>query len=541
MTTTKLSPFAHRILEHKYAHVKSDGTKESWSEIAYRVVSNVVKPYFPDLVGELTGLIERREFIPGGRYLYAAGRAFCQTQNCLLLTVKDSREGWANLMRRATSGLMTGAGIGVVYDDIRPNGSLVRGMGGKCSGPLALMNMVNEAGRYIMQGGSRRSAVWAGLRWDHDDIFDFIRAKNWDEYTQQAKVKDFNYPAPLDGTNISVRLDDRFFEAYYNNDTFAHEVYNTAVRRMLKTGEPGFSIDLGEDADEKLRNACTEVTSADDDDICNLGSVNLSRIQDRRHMAHVVRMGTLFLMCGTLYSEVPYGEVADTRAKNRRLGLGLMGVHEWILDNGLKYGPSEELGGLLQEYTKSTEYANEIADQLGISRPVKTRAIAPTGTISIIAETTSGIEPIFCVAFKRRYLKGHTWFSQYVIDAAAQRLINKGVKAEDIEDAMTLATDPERRIAFQAWVQGYVDHGISSTLNLPAWGSEHNNSDGVAVFGEMLMKYLPKLRGITCYPSDSRSGQPLTRVDYSEAIDNYGVEFEEHGNEQSCVSGACGV
>jgi ribonucleoside-diphosphate reductase alpha chain len=445
-------------------------------------------------------------------------------------------------MRRITSGLMTGAGIGVVYDAIRPNGALVKGMGGECSGPISLMKMVNEAGRYIMQGGSRRAAIWAGLKWDHDDIFDFIRLKDWSQVVRDAKEADFNFPATMDGTNISVRLEDSFFASYAAGDARAHEVYWTVVRRMLKTGEPGFSVDLGENSDEKLRNACTEVTSADDNDICNLGSINLARITDPNHMRTVVDLATKFLLCGTLYSTVPYAEVDDTRTKNRRLGLGIMGAHEWLLKKGRRYEPNDELKRLLEIYQdQSDETACVESERLGISRPVKVRAIAPTGTISIIAETTSGIEPVYCVAFKRRYLKGNVWHAQYVVDAAAQRLIESGVSPEDIEDAVTLSVDVERRVAFQSWIQQFVDHGISSTINLPKWGSPENNSSLVQSFGQMLLQYLPTLRGITCYPDGARGGQPLNRVTYDEAVDKLGVEFEEHGNEQSCVSGACGI
>lgn len=539
----QLSVFAKRILDHKYAHLKPDGTKETWEEVACRVGTTVCSKYLAyEDVANIVNLIQDRIFLPGGRYLYATGRQFHQTQNCLLLSVEDSREGWADLMRRVTSGLMTGAGIGVVYDKIRPNGALVKGMGGQCSGPVSLMKMVNEAGRYIMQGGSRRSAIWAGLSWKHDDIFDFIRLKDWPQEVRDAKERNFNFPATMDGTNISVRLDDDFFRAYGEGDTRAHEVYWTVVRRMLKTGEPGFSIDIGDNKDEILRNACTEVTSNDDNDICNLGSINLARITSPVHMQTVVELATKFLLCGTLYSTVPYQEVDTIRTKNRRLGLGLMGVHEWLLKKDYRYEPNDELAELLGVYQEQSEWTAHVeAERLNISRPVKVRAIAPTGTISIIAGTTSGIEPIYCTAFKRRYLKGNTWHAQYVVDAAAQRLIESGIRPEEIEDAITLSRDVERRVAFQAWIQQYVDHGISSTINLPAWGTDENNSSIVQPFGQMLLQYLPQLRGITCYPDGARGGQPLNRVPYDEAVEKIGVEFEEHGNEQSCVSGACGI
>jgi ribonucleoside-diphosphate reductase alpha chain len=427
-------------------------------------------------------------------------------------------------------------------------------MGGKSTGPLALMQMVNEAGRHIMQGGSRRAAIWAGLHWNHPDIFDFITIKDWSDDVKALKEKDFNFPATMDMTNVSVILDDDFFAAIEDPDFvpegwdederkhtahgWAQAVYWRTVEKMLTTAEPGFSVDVGVNARENLRNACTEVTSEDDSDICNLGSINLARVESLEEMHRITQVGTAFLLCGTLYSKVPYGRVAETREKNRRLGLGLMGIYEWLVLRGYRYEPNAELGEWLSAYAQSGVYADELADGLGISRPVKTRAIAPTGTIGILAETTTGIEPLFATAYKRRYLKGKVWHAQYVVDATAQRLIDKGVDPEAIETAYDLAKDPERRIAFQAWVQEYVDHGISSTLNLP---SVEERPFSVEEFGTMLLPYLPKLRGMTCYPDGARGGQPLNVVPYAEAAGWEGVEFEEVGSAEACPSGVCGA
>lgn len=856
-----MSSFANTIYQNKYAE-----PGETWADngpgsksTPRRVVENVMGPYLPELVEEVIALIEQRKFMPGGRYLYASGKTFHQTQNCLLLDVEDSREAWANLMQRITNGLMTGAGIGVVYSKLREKGALVKGMGGKSTGPLALMEMVNEAGRHIMQGGSRRSAIWAGLHWWHPDVFDFIEMKNWSREVRDLKEKDFNFPARMDGTNISVILDDDFFAAYddetHHQHHWAHKVYWAVIDRMLTTGEPGFSVDVGVNAGESLRNApvagytkvltdegyrsvadivgeptriwtgkqwapdvvfketnhasptvrvrlsggrlidadpehpflieryegrgtrrhlvsvdrvpaselkpgdkcavslpsapdvswsaaeytlgwiygdgsftsgggadltlcsdeskacfpfmtgyasvneddgrgftrlyfssrqftdrtkswvpqsnvtpsfiaglfdadgnyepkqkrirlaskhkdflhdirrsleslgilshvtkagtstygkkqcyqlviasaynhtfadliptkrilaelgdyrsyrpsavkvasvephlvqpvycadvqveehsfqaegilisnCTEITSSDDNDICNLGSLNLARIETVQELSRATEIATAFLLCGTLYSKVPYEEVADTRTRNRRLGLGVMGIAEWLAVRGLPYAPDQELSYWLEEYAQSGVYADHYADRLGISRPIKTRAIAPTGTIGILAETTTGIEPIFAKAIKRRYLVEKTWHFQYVIDASVQRIVEQGVDPDTIEDAYDLAKDPGRRLDFQAWVQAYVDHGISSTLNLPAPAEQ---SFSHREFGDALYQRLPLLRGVTAYPDGARGGQPLTTVPYAEAKDWVGYEYEEVGNGVACVSGACGI
>lgn len=532
MSASEMSVFAQTILHQKYSHTKKDGTLEDWNNVAYRVSKHVMGAVgAKNLAEKLHKVIEQRKFIPGGRYLYATGRPFHQVQNCLMLRAEDSREGWAELMQKASMALMTGAGIGIDYSSVRGEGKLIRKTGGYATGPLALAQAINEIGRAIRQGGSRRSAIWAGLKWNHPDIQKFIIMKNWIPEVRDLKLRDFNFPATMDGTNISVQLDDDFFKAYHDEKNIlhsqAHSVYWATVRQMLKTAEPGFSIDTGKNVKETLRNACTELCSADDSDICNLGSINMARIENLDEMAEITELATAFLLAGTVYSDVPYAKVDIVRTKNRRLGLGLMGLHEWLLKNNFKYGPNDDLQKYLEIYAKSGEFANQYADKWDLSRPVKTRAIAPTGTIGILAESSTGIEPIFCAAYKRRYAKGDVWNYQYVLDPAAKRLVDQGTAPEVIEDAYTLAEDVERRVVFQTWVQKYVDHSISSTINLPAWGSELNNDGRVQSFGKMLIKYLPDLRGLTVYPDGSRGGQPLTPVKWHTAIKHVGDVFVE--------------
>ena len=858
--TTSMSPFAKSIFLAKYAARDETGklVETDWSETARRVVPTVLAAlgYGPESeeVRDLTRLVEDRKFIPGGRYLYATGKDYHQTNNCLLLRAEDSREGWADLFHKAAMSLQTGAGIGVDYSAVRGKGSRIRRTGGIASGPIELMKAVNELGRSVMQGGNRRSAIWAGLKWSHPDVFDFIHLKDWPDYIKAAKERDFNAVAPMDMTNISVLLDDDFFAAYHDTKHPRHQtaclVMKGVVYQMFKTGEPGFSVNLGDQVNETLRNApvsadtrvltgsgydrvgdivdqevavwtgkqwarttfkktgemvptvrvamsggrfltcdpshefilddgrrvaaqdlnagdslmvslpndndferfhaeaytlgfiygdgsftgvdradltlctpekkecgkwfalartttemdargytrlyfksdsllrdrkkaqldydlmeeshdfkwsfiaglfdadgsydakqhrirlsskhrpflvdvqrileelgilssinigaksgytggetwmlvvngeyvtrfgaqvptkrvvpeaftayrktkikvlgvedddaqdvfccdvgveehsftaegviisnCTEVTSEDDSDVCNLGSINLARVTSLDEMRRVTQLGTLFLLAGTVYSDVPYTKVAETRAKNRRLGLGLMGLHEFLAVRGLKYEPSKWLGEYLVEYANSGKYAMGYAIAHHLSAPVATRAIAPTGTIAIVAETTTGIEPIFCVAYKRRYLDaGKVWKFQYVIDPTARKLVEQGVDPDSIEDAYTLSLDMERRVRFQAWLQTFVDMSISSTINMPAWGTPANDESMLAEYERILIQYLPKIRGITVYPDGARGGQPLSPVAYSVAAGNEGVVFEE--SDERCLGGVCGA
>jgi len=472
------------------------------------------------------------------------------TYNCFLLKCEeDSREDWANLSWKAESCLMTGGGIGSDYSVYRPKNSIINRTGGLASGPLSKMKMINEIGREVQQGGSRRSAIYASLNWKHQDVQEFIHAKDWyqmkvsgtDLTIGDLKEKDFNFPAPLDMTNISVNYDTEWLENFQSTGDIGN-VFLENARQALSTGEPGFSFNFYDKEKETLRNACTEVTSEDDSDVCNLGSVNLGNIESIEEFKEVVELATKFLICGTLVADLPYEKVYKIREKNRRLGLGLMGMHEWLMKRGYKYEVTPELHKWLAVYqTSSDAAAFTFADALGISRPVARRAIAPVGSIGILAGTTTGIEPLFAVAMKRRYLKGRSqWVYQYVVDGTAKLMIEQfGIDPENIETALDLASDAERRIKFQADVQDYVDMSISSTINLPPWGSELNNEDEIVGFAQTLAKYAHRLRGFTCYPDGSRGGQPLTSVPYHEAVSMQGQEFEETFHD-ICVIGQRG-
>lgn len=534
--------FAENIFKAKYAQ----GPNDSWDALAERLVEDVCGTRWGSVNKimsdgdrqQLVQYIKEQKFMPGGRYLYYAGRPAKFYNNCYLLRAEhDTREEWSDVTWRAMTCLMTGGGIGIDYSALRPSGKVLQRTGGKASGPLPLMYTINEVGRNVMQGGSRRSAIYASLNWLHEDTPLFLRAKNWDDQVWVGrksngwlKQQNFNFPAPLDMTNISVNYDDAAMD-FGNAPSLAYNnVFLENCLQAMKTGEPGFSFNFGDKQNETLRNACTEVTSEDDSDVCNLGSINIGNITGIEEFRAVVNLASKFLVCGTLRADLPYDKVYKVREKNRRLGLGLMGIHEWLLQRGSKYEVTPELHEWLKVYKDESERsANEHCDRLYISKPVAYRAIAPTGSIGILASTTTGIEPLFAVAYKRRYLTdGTRWKYEYVVDATADRLINEyGTDPETIDTAYRLSTDYERRIRFQADVQDYVDMSISSTINLSQWGTPYNNEDKVEEFAKCLSRYAPRLRGFTCYPDGSRGGQPITEVDYKDALLHKGSVFEE--------------
>lgn len=544
--------FAENIFRSKYAQ----GPGDTWDALAERLVEDVcgsrwgTQPILMSVSDRelLTIYIKEHKFLPGGRYLYYAGRPYKAYNNCYLLRAEeDTREEWSAVTWRAMSCLMTGGGIGIDYSRLRPSGRALSRTGGKASGPIPLMFAINEIGRNVMQGGSRRSAIYGSLNHDHEDIPLFLTSKNWhtqpitDGFTNwDAKQVNFNHPAPLDMTNISVNYNGDSWKTLKDNPVFLEN-----VKQALMTGEPGFSFNFEDKSNETLRNACTEVTSEDDSDVCNLGSINLGNIVSLDEFKRVVELGSKFLVCGTLRADLPYEKVYKVREKNRRLGLGLMGIHEWLLQRGERYEVTPELHKWLKVYRdESRRAANEHCDRFYLSHPVAYRAIAPTGTIGILASTTTGIEPLYAVAYKRRFLTdGTKWKYQFVVDATADRLITEyGIKPDNIDTATELAHEPERRIKFQSDIQDYVDMSISSTINLPAFGSRGNSESDVEAFSKTLAAYAPRLRGFTCYPDGSRGGQPITKVDYEEAKHKQNTIYEEIDIcDITGKGGSCGV
>lgn len=850
--------FSTKFAQDIYLQKYSMNSQETWADTAKRVVTAICGQLLSSKEQEkIYKLILERKFIPGGRYLYSAGRPYQPINNCFLFRAGDSREEWSELMQKVTAALMSGGGIGVDYSALRAEGDVIKRTGGFSTGPLSLMHMVNESGRYIMQGGQRRSAIYASLNWKHKDIYKFMNVKNHSEELKALKQKDFNFPLSMELTNISVNYDTEFFVAIEDEQhplhTQAKEVFMYNCRQAFSTAEPGFSFNYLKD-NETLRNApvtaktkvltlngyqevgsivekevkvwtgkqwasttfkktkenaelvkvglsngrsiicdpehpfivknyigagtkkkietkrvaaselsedqkihselpentvfinnihfnsyeygkgflfgdgsvrskrgeisyhdeskkecfnvsvdglncklskvypnrayfkcdfesksdllnvkvlsrefiagwfdadgcytrnmlrlscsnreslikcqesldfmgikstvrldgsssykpdsesytlnilssslsrfkkiiptirlkldiedsyspyreseirvisvdkldyredvyccdvgveehsfmaegviisnCCEVVSEDDSDKCNLGTLWMNRFKDRKEFAEGVKYSTLFLLCGGIKSDVPTQKIREVGDKNNRIGLGLGGVHEWLLARQAGYNCTPEMHKWLRVYEQESDSAAFIfSKQLGVAIPKGKRAIAPTGTIGIIAETTTGIEPLFCKAYKRRYFKEGKWLSQYVIDGSVKRLVEQGIDQNKITDSYDLSF--KERVKFQADVQNYVDMAISSTCNMPSWGSSENNEKTLEKNSNILLKYAKRLRGFTCYPDMARGGQPLTRVPLEEALKSEGVVFEENVNE--CLNGVCGI
>ena len=236
--------FSEDIFNQKYRHENAS----TWAELSRTLVEDVCRDEMTyDEKDELIKYITELKFVPGGRYLFYAGKKRKFFNNCFLLRAEeDTREDWANLSWKAESCLMTGGGIGIDYSVYRPRGSALSGTGGTASGAVEKMRMINELGRSVMQGGSRRSAIYASLNWKSGDIEEFLNAKNWHEMkigntgstVFDVKQDDFNYPAPLDMTNISVNYDTKWLTRYWTTGNVG-DVFRKNCRQALSTAEPG--------------------------------------------------------------------------------------------------------------------------------------------------------------------------------------------------------------------------------------------------------------------------------------------------------------
>jgi ribonucleoside-diphosphate reductase alpha chain len=491
-------------------------------------------------VPELEQLLLDEKFSVGGRVWYGAGKPKSYMVNCGLFGVGDSAESWAKLSHDVELSLTKGLGCGIDYSAIRPYGSRIAGSGGTASGAVSKMYITNEIARFIMQGNTRRAALLAQLHWLHGDIHSFVDAKTWDE--EQTRLKNINpdkYPAPLDLCNISVRLDDKFFAAYQNGDNQATKVWNNATNNMFRYSEPGFRYNPD---NQVYTNACGEVISSYDRDTCTLGSINLAVVNSIDELEYIIKYAVLALLKVRHLTKYPTEEMRQVAINHPRVGLGVMGLHNWLIQRKLPYQWCTELDELFSAVYEIAQYYGEYwCKKYHYNKLEGHIAHAPTGSIArLFGGISSGIEPIFALAYKWRYTLNNEVREQVVIDSNVETFMEQGIDLDTVEDAYYLANPDgfKRRVEMQANIQRYCDNAISSTINLPAWGTPGNNELTLPIYRSILLEHLQELRGITVYANGSRSGQPLTAIPINEALEQVHIQGSEYSN---CSNGACAL
>ena len=554
-----LTPNALQVLERRYLLRDDEGlTVETPAGMFRRVAAGVAEAEPGGLRASWTERFEQRmaalEFLPNSPTLMNAGRPHGQLAACFVLPVGDDLEQIFDALKWAALIHQSGGGTGFSFSRLRPKGDLVRTTHGVASGPVSFIRVYDAATETIKQGGVRRGANMAVLRVDHPDILDFVDAKRG---------------PGLGNFNVSVAVTDAFMEAVGAGRSFpllhprtgarvrelpARELFRRIAEDAWASGEPGlFFLDRVNAANPtpdlgaiECVNPCGEQPLLPFE-ACTLGSVNLAGMErdgrlDRERLAAVVRDGVRFLDDVLDVNAWPLPQVAAISRRNRKIGLGVMGWADLLIRLGVAYDEpgaltlAGEVMSLVQQVARAE--SERLAGERGPFPGWETSApaargeprrrnatvttIAPTGTLSVIAGCSSGIEPLFAVAYVRHALDGAELREEHPLlagrltgpaGAAALAAIRssgrargiRGVPAE-VERLFATAHDvsPEAHVRMQAAFQRHVDNGVSKTINLPAGATVE------AVERAFLLAHELGLKGITVYRDGSREGQVLT-------------------------------
>lgn len=565
-----LSENAHLVLAKRYLKKDQHGNPtESAAELLLRVATNIAQaekilggtPDDVDRWAEIFyGLMAKREFMPNSPTLMNAGRDLQQLSACFVLPVEDSMEGIFETLKNAALIHKSGGGTGFSFSRLRPKDDRVKSTGGIASGPVSFLEVYDAATEHVKQGGTRRGANMGILRVDHPDILEFISSKQ----ASDDEITNFN---------ISVAITEDFMSKVIAGDDYslinphngeisgklnAKEVFETLVNSAWRNGDPGIVfMDRMNDSRTnptphigqiEATNPCGEQPLLPYES-CNLGSINLERFYDEvevidwDRLAEAVGCGVRFLDNVIEMNNYPLQQIDKiTREGNRKIGLGVMGWADLLFRTNVAYDSDQalELGEALMKFIQ--EQADAASENLAHERGVfpnwygswyeeqdrkmrnATRTtIAPTGTISIIAGCSSGIEPLFALAFKRhqageemfeineqfvRIGRNNGWYT----DELATRIIEhggaRGVEAVPGEVANTFVTaheiGPEWHLRHQAAFQKYTDNAVSKTVNMP------NASSTSDVHEVYMLAYELGCKGVTIYRDGSKKTQVLS-------------------------------
>jgi ribonucleoside-diphosphate reductase alpha chain len=503
-------------------------------------------------------MMESLEFLPNSPTLMNAGTSLGQLSACFVIPVEDSMEGIFEALKYMAKIHQTGGGTGFSFSDLRPKGDLVASTKGEASGPVSFMSIFDQATGVIVQGGRRRGANMGILRCDHPDIVEFIRAKDREE-----RFSNFN---------LSVGITDKFMDAVKNNREFytvnprtgkkekkikAKFIFDLVVKSAHRTGDPGLvfldEINRKNPTPEAGRieatNPCGELPLLPYES-CNLASINLSKMvkgssPDWEKIAERVRWGIRFLDDVIEVNKFPMPQIKRITFANRKIGLGVMGFADMLIKLGIPYGSkkSVDLAVRLMSFVRKESLAAsaKLAAERGTFpnfkrsvyakknlrlRNATVNTIAPTGSISIIAGCSSGIEPLFAVSFVRNVLSGTRLFeinplfekaakdkgiySKKMLSEVARCGSLKNVKGipADMKRMFVTAFDvtPEDHLRVQAAFQRYTDNSVSKTINLPHRASP---ADVKKIY---MMAHRLKCKGITVYRYGSKERQVLSFV-----------------------------
>ncbi|OGW83911.1 MAG: ribonucleoside-diphosphate reductase, adenosylcobalamin-dependent [Omnitrophica bacterium RIFCSPLOWO2_01_FULL_45_10] len=560
------------ILERRYLIKDSQGNLlETPQQMLLRVAENVAqadglygasKTEIKETAQTFYDLIASLRFLPNSPTLMNAGTKSQQLSSCFVLPIEDTMEGIFGTLRDAAVIHQRGSGTGFSFSRLRPKGDSVGENQGVAAGPVAFLGVYDAALNIVKQGGVRPGANMAVLRVDHPDIIRFIESKR-----EKKRLKNFNISVAVTDTFMRAVEEDREYYIWnprlekYSGKLRGKDVFAVITQNAWKTGDPGLIfIDeinrkhpakhLGE---IETTNQCGEAPLLPNEG-CPLGSINLSKfIQenegkegkdlDWEGLKNTIRLAVHFLDNLIDQNEHPSEAIKKATQRTRKFGLGIMGLADTLFALTLKYDsdPALEMAGKIMSFVKEHSYARsmELAEQRGVCpaweesehhkagrkmRNMTCNSISPTGTISILAGTSSGCEPLFGLSYVKTVLGSNEiiYLNPIFESVARERgfyspeLMRKVAKMgtiqelkeipKDVRDLFVTAQDinPEWHIRMQATLQKYVDNSISKTINFPRTASIRDVEEAY------FLAWKAKCKGITIYRDGSYEDQVIS-------------------------------
>ncbi|MGI6685887.1 MAG: vitamin B12-dependent ribonucleotide reductase [Bacillota bacterium] len=577
-----LSPNALAVLERRYLNRNEKGeitenVEEMFMRVA-RAIAGIDRTYGADdhevalLQERFFHMMTSLFFIPNSPTLMNAGLPLGQLSACFVLPIPDSMEGIFESVKNTALIHKSGGGTGFSFSRLRPKGSVVRSTGGVASGPVSFMKVFNAATEAVKQGGKRRGANMGILRVDHPDILEFIKCKE-----DKAELTNFN---------LSVGITEGFMDAVEKGEKFllidpvtkktvdaldAREVFHLIVEKAWESGEPGIVFldrineksSVAHIGEIESTNPCGEQPLLPYES-CNLGSINLARMVkdtgkevDYDKLRYTVYLAVHFLDNVIDANNYPLPEIEAQTKETRKIGLGVMGFADLLIKLGIPYNSEEavEVAEKVMEFIdcESKKASMDLGRTRGTFpgykgsrwekenmplRNATTTTIAPTGTISMIAGCSSGIEPLFAVAYTKvcmdndRLAEVHPVFADLAKERgfSSDRLMEKVIKQGNVQGIKEIPEDvrkifvttqeitPYWHVRIQAAFQKYTDNGVSKTINFPQYAESKDIEES------FLLAYKLGCKGITVYRDGSREGQVLNTGSSNQEEKSAGVK-----------------